>query len=236
MVVVSSRRDKRAVQKPPREVLRDLRKRAGYGAAELSRALGYASTNGYVQYEYAQQGDKLIPAPLITKLIPLMRGRGTPPVTADELIAISEARSISAPAPVQNIAQILGGLDDIPSYRHPLNSALLPILYKVERGVFMEASQVGQKRYGVGPIAPAPDVDVNGQFCVVMAGGPRMEALHCVRPDQIGVEARKGRRCVCTKERDKTGLVEVIVSRIGQNGEPESGVLIGVVIGAYVRE
>ena len=236
---IKSIRERHAVKKKPYEILKSLRMRAGLSGAEVGRALGYSSNNGYNQYEYENRVDKLIPTPLLTKLIPILRGRGNPPVTADELIAISEARSLPSDTPS------LAGLSSSPPdtldeanvmFRAPSGSALLPVLYRAEAGVFMEATRAGTKRYGDGPIGPTPDVDTNGQFCVAVVGSDRRETLHCVKPDQVGKASRVGRRCVCTLERDKTGLVEIIVSRIAPSGEPENGDLVGIVIGSYARE
>ena len=214
----------KTVKKEPREVLLDLRKRAGLSAAEVSRALGYKSTNGYIRYEYEEYGDKLIPYPVIKKLLSLFAGRGTPPITADALIMISEARTMPADAP-----QSTG--------RAPATQGgALRVIYRVEPGVFLDAALVGTKVYGESGLLPAFDVDVRGQFAAVVSDDPKRTVLHCVRPDQLGVQAKVGKRCICAVPRGNSGLVEVVLRAYDAQGNAPTGSVVGVVIGSYSRE
>lgn len=225
----------RTVRKTPREVLQDLRNRAGLTAAEVARLCGYKSTNGYIRFEYEAQGNKLIPYSLVRKLLPLFVGKGTPPITADELIAITEARTIGADAKLLAQAPAPPVTPGALVERGTVGP-LLHITYRVEPGVFLEASLAGTKVYGESNIAPAFDVDARAQFCAVVSDDPKRTVLHCVKPDQFGKSSRAGKRCVCMVPRGNSGLVEVVLSAYDADGEAPAGTVVGVVIGSYVRE
>lgn len=214
------------VRKAPREVLRDLRTRAGLSAAEVARKCGYSSTNGYIQYEYEAQGEKLIPYKLVKRLLPLFVGRGTPPVTEDELISISEARTlrVDAPSTPTGIVPSLG------------RSGLLVVRFRVEAGVFLDAGAAGSRVYGESPIAPAMEIEASAQFAAVIPDDPKRTVLHCVKPTHVGADWRKGRRCVCTVARGNSGLVEVVLRTYDEHGDVPGATPVGVVIGAYSRE
>lgn len=198
--------------KLPREKLQALRERAGWSRAALARACGYASTNGYRHHELPYpQGDKPIPESLIVKLIPLFRGKGTPPITADELVELSGTALVMA-------ASV---------------SSFLRIRYSVEPGVFTDEAVLGKRHGGEAPFGPVPGYAASDQFAAVV---PLTEVLHCVVPHAIAPNQRVGKRGLCTRERNGSGLHEVIVSRIGDDGEPAEGKLIGVVLASYRSE
>lgn len=214
------------VRKAPREVLRDLRTRAGLSAAEVARKCGYSSTNGYIQYEYDAQADKLIPYRLVKKLLPLFVGRGTPPVTEDELIAITEVRTLRVDAAATPVGVV-------PSLSR---SGLLVVRYRVEAGVYLDATAAGSRVYGESPIAPAMEIEASAQFAAVIPDDAKRTVLHCVKPAHVGQQWRKGRRCVCTVPRGNSGLVEVVLRTYDEDGEVSGAIPVGVVIGAYSRE
>ncbi len=218
---------KTVVRKTPRETLRDLRTRAGVTAAEAARALGYASTNGYIQYEYEKHGDKLIPYKIVKGLLPLLVGRGTPPVTTDELISISEARSLRADTAPTAMT---------PASVAPVAGQLLPVRYRVEAGVYLEQAVAGTKAYGAAPVAVASDVEAQAQFAAVVADDPRRTVLHCVLPAHVGSALRAGRRAIALRPRGVSDLVEVVSVTLDKDGESPGGErVVGVVIGVYAR-
>lgn len=210
------------IRKLPREMLRDLRMRAGLTAAEVARHCKYASTSGYNQYELEPHGEKLIPYKLVKQLLPLFVGKGSPPITGDELIEITEARSIKLdlPRPADTVA----------------GNRLLVVRYRVEPGVYIEKTAAGTKSYGEAGIAPAFDVEANAQFAAVVADDPKRTILHCVKPAQVGAGSRKGRSVVCLVPRGNSDLVEVLLKTYDDKGEVPGATPVGVIIGRYSRE
>ena len=66
--------------------MRALRKRAGLSMAELAHAMGYAGSSSIQRYE--SQEDWL-PVPIVEKLCRALVGKGSPPIMADEVYALT---------------------------------------------------------------------------------------------------------------------------------------------------
>lgn len=215
------------VAKLPRETLRELRMRSGLSAAEIARRTGYKSTNGYITHEYDKWGDKPIPSTLVEKLIPLMVGRGSPPITTDELIGISDVRRIRAlvPRPAHT------------THQSPAQSGpFLTVRYRAERGTYVDKAELPKRSFGTAPFGPSVMYDMSAQFAVVVADEPGV-VLHCVDPEQVPQGMRTARRCVYLLERGHTGLYEVLFGSCGPSGEdPKGSEVVGIVVGAYCQE
>lgn len=220
--------------KLPRERLKALRERSGLSGSELARSLGYANPSGYFRFEQEKmQGTRPLPYEVVKRLIPILRGRGEPPITAEELLLLTDAKDI--PKPIQqafvSVVDSSGG-------------GLLAVKYRIEKGVFVRVSSTrsyGASRLGVSALYP-PDV----QFAAVVSGDdsglPSGTQLHCVEPDAIPTGSIKGRR-VLVGIPETEGIVEVTVGKMGTDGNPFSldgmpleGSILGVVIGAFVPE
>jgi phage repressor protein C with HTH and peptisase S24 domain len=66
---------------PVTERLKALRVRAGVTMAEAAQALGYKTASGYQHYEDPKKFTRpYVPRETIEKLLPLLRGRGEPPI------------------------------------------------------------------------------------------------------------------------------------------------------------
>lgn len=209
-------------RKPPYAVLRDLVDRSGLAYADIARQLEYASTSGFSSFLNPKMGDKPIPFKLIQKLIPLLQGRGTPPITSDELLAVSEVRSLRPPSSPEAT-----GIRPVPNE--------LRVRYRVEPGVFMDMSIINRKVYGSSGLVAINDYPAASQFAVTVADDPRSTTLLCVEPDKVSVLQRSGRRCVVMVEREKTGLAEITLQKCDDEGRV-NGTMLGVVIGAFTRE
>lgn len=228
----NAKKEAQMAPKPPRERLRAIRERSGISGSQVARDLGYASPPGYIRYEQPRQGDEPIPYDLIKRLIPLLVGRGNPPVTAQELLELTDAKEIRKP-----VAQAFQSLVDD-------GDGLLSVKYRVESGVFIRpeaAKTFGASRVGVSRMYPASE-----QFVAAVTEdiGKHIEAgcqLHCVVADQVPIAHRAGKRAV-VGVRDG-GLIEVRVGRIAADnktydldGLPMDGEVLGIVIGAYCPE
>ncbi len=218
--------------KLPRERLRDIRARSGYSGSQLAREMGYSSATGYLHFEQKEyQGDKMIPYPVVKKLIPFLQGRGNPPITAEELLLLTDAKEMSVP----NQQAFVGIVTD--------GDGLLAIKYRIEPGTYVKLSQprmYGASRLGSNPLYPR-----GAQFAVVESAADMRSVRHlqCVEPDKVPEVIGKGRRVVVAVP-EGSDLVEVLVGTIGadgttaygSNGQPLRGTVLGVVVGMYSPE
>lgn len=210
-------------KKQPREILRDLLRRSGLSMTAIAKLAGYKSPSGLNKYELPAFGDKLIPHHVIKELIPILVGRGTPPITHDELIAISTMGSELARAPARPL---------VGSVKWPL-----PTLYRVEAGVFMDDASRERKKLGNSVIFESDRYPAEGQWAATGLDENDTEVtLHCVDLDQVLAHRRNGRRCVAKVTKEGTNLSEIVLTRFKADGTAEKGVALGVVIGVYKPE
>ena len=212
-------------KKLPRETLRDLRLRSGLSAAEIARLCQYKSTNGYIRYEYDGQCDKLIPYTVVKQLIPILVGRGTPPIKVDELIAISEARgdtTVITPKPDGMALEVV--------------ATALRVRYRVERGVYRDEGAIAAKQYGPSPLLANANFEPGAQWAATDADADKFTVYHCVDLEQVPSHRRKDMRCICKIERERSGLYEIAVTKFNASGRPDNGTPIGVVIAVYTME
>ncbi len=216
------------VKKVPRLEMRALIERAGYKSAELARLMGYASASGFNRYELSGHGDKPIPAKVVKELMPHLVGRGSPPITREEVLALTGLVA-TAPPPASGVAR----------QTVPLTSPrAVPVKYRIDVGVFVEAAAVGHRNYGDAPFLVSPEFPPLSQFAAaVVTGGSRAVVVHCVPVDEVGEAYRAGRRYVGLRQRGTTDLVEVVLSTYDPDGNPvQNERPVGVVVAAYVRE
>src|SRR5690349_4659002 len=75
--------------------LQRLRERSELRVEDIAKKLEMSPT-GYRRYENdALYVKEMIPASIMIKLLPIMMGQGEPPITADELLSISELKGLS---------------------------------------------------------------------------------------------------------------------------------------------
>lgn len=73
---------------PVRDRLREIRARAGWSVRDFARALGYEERfSSYSSYE-TKFKKAALPLDLVKKMVPLLRDRGEPPITASEVWAL----------------------------------------------------------------------------------------------------------------------------------------------------
>lgn len=249
---------KKVANERPCEILSAIRKRAGLSAADVGRVLQMKSPSAYPRYENpTKMGDRLLPEVLIKQLIPVFVGRGMPPIRVDELLAISERKTVSLSHPSTAIVTqtASSGLRSPVMFTSAPSSNINALVVRVEarKGVYVEADFSGAN-YGRGPMLPSCDFPIEAQFCVAVAddhaagfGYPRGTALHCCFPDQFGPAALTGRKVVLWMQRETTGLGEMVVTKFKQTdaadwlcedalGKDVRGRPVGVVVGSMRRE
>jgi len=94
-----------------------LRERAGLSVREVAKALDLSDTqvSTYSSYERPAFKGPYIPMKWAQKLVPVLRGRGEPPVTAEEVLALAGVGSL-APAVSQENAREAPGGPAMPGY------------------------------------------------------------------------------------------------------------------------
>lgn len=225
-------KDRRVSAKPIYLRLKDIRERAGISGSQIARDMGYKSPSGYLRYEQPIQGNNPIPYDVIKRLIPFLRGRGNPAVTAEELLALTDAKDI--PKPIQQA--FVGLVSD--------GEGLLAVRYRVEPGVYVRSDAA--KSYGASRIGGSTAYPTDAQWvAVVTEGNEKVKAntqLHCVDPSAVANGVGKKRRVVIGIPVHE-GIVEIATActdteggLYGADGLPIEGMILGYVIGAYVPE
>lgn len=201
-----------AQTKTPRELLEDLINRSGLTQTAVANLLGFSHTSGLNRYTRAQtQGDRPIAVNIVKKLLPVLVGRGNPPITAEEVMSLTTLTgSGEAAAAVASSA-----------------GPTLQVRYRVEKGTYVKLGD--QSAIGPAPICCAADFAPYSQFVVVSG----RSYLHCVDKSQFSPGALMGKRAVVAVPFEKTGLHEIIIERVS---EKMAGRVLGIVIGTYERE
>lgn len=229
----------------PRATLKALRKRAGVSAASCAESMGYAGPTSYLRYENDKMYDERpIPFSVVQGISKLFVGKGVPPVRFEELLEISEAKtmkSIMPPPDVQGRAS--DGPRDSRNFvasEPPVGApAVIPhvmIRYRAERGVFLVEDGIADRVYGVAPVLPFKSFPLASQFGVMVGdshavndGIPPGTVLQCVsREGAPAGTIRPGKLAIIATRNN--GLVEITVGRVTDNNR--DGVL-GLVLYKY---
>lgn len=240
-------------KKLPRELLAELMERSGLSGLEIAKQAGYRSASGFYRLMQAGvQKDKPISHEAIKRLIPVLRGRGNPAITIDELLAISDASTHSlSPALGPALSEVVTRGQEEAELIRETGGDLLPIKLRVERGVFVHPGQT--KVYGVSMVGVSREFRPGAQFVAVVMDDSAMPAyrqqsqLHCVLMEKFALQRLAGRRvvvwvrgeagpysCVAVARVDRVDGDELVMS--GMDGQPVHGELAGVIVGAYNRE
>ena len=243
----------KSIGSPPCLRLKQLRVRAGVTAIVCAKAYGLTSANSWYRYEAVDRmGEAPIPDDVIEAVMPILVGRGMPPVTADELVAVSSAHRLlkirgQTTGATMPAGRLLPQPVVAPVFSETDTGEPLVVRYRAEKGVFMDKAALHKRTFGIAPITAARDVKAE-QFCVLVADGDAAgTVLQCVVPSAYAPQQLKGRRVVMIAEHAKMGLAEVSVGRVDSisgnvvkvvdaNGKTLPGNIHGVVIGSFARE
>lgn len=92
------------MKKPVTNQLKELRDRAGISMEALAKAAGYKGASSYQRYEDPALFTKeYLPLDLVEAIAPSLVGKGTPPITADEVYTLARAIPPGAPPEIQEI-------------------------------------------------------------------------------------------------------------------------------------
>lgn len=255
-------------QKSPARKLKELRERAGVTALKAAEAYNRAegkdprkaSPNTWYRWEdEARVGHTPIADHVIAAVMPLIVGQGSPPVTAEELLALSSGYELlKVTGRTQNTGASTGANritpQDVvaPVFRDENTAEPLIVRCRAERGVYMEKNAFRKRTFGVAPITAANDIRAE-QFCVLVADGHADKwygpgaVAHCVSPSAYSPAQMKGKRVAVIQEAQGGGLVEVGIGEVtgvagnslnivDAHGKKMTGEVYGVIIGSYARE
>ncbi len=80
----------------PAQKLRSLRERAGFSRDKLAPLLDFAKGSSVQRYELSENyGQRFLPLDLVTKLVPILEGLGSPPITKAEILALAGVDTIT---------------------------------------------------------------------------------------------------------------------------------------------
>lgn len=258
---------------PPAERLKALRERAGHdGKGEVtgkmcaeawreykkkhklsqkgrSTDLPPQPTTWYRYEDVDRMGDKPIPYNQVMAIMPLLLGRGIPPITEDELMSlVSPDRRLGSahrvPVPERPSLQLV---PDVPAVAAS-GSVALPVKYRAERGAYFERADIASRALGMSAICSA----VTGAFAVVIADDHALPlytpgaVLECVPVTNLADTI--GKRVVVFAERPGApDIGQVVVATVEKikDGKPVlrkpsglvvSGEVLGLVLGHYTRD
>lgn len=220
----------RTVAKLPRERLAELRVRSGLSVRDLAKMIWATDSPGsYHRYERADtQRDRPIPIETATRLLQAFVGRGSPPITADEVMALTDVKRL----PKSVVADYF-----TPPPQRGARPALM-IRYRIEPGVYIRpgAEQNGEP----ASICASWMYGIARQFVAVVRakvgfGYRSGDELHCVDPVEFSEPALVGRKAVIAVPYKGNDLFEVGLKELHATDEQRPRVL-GVVIGSYRQE
>ncbi len=254
------------LEKTPAIRLKRLRERAGFTMQQTADYLAYAgATKGsglstYQRYESpVQHGSGKIRAVVIEKLLRFFVGRGNPPISEDDLIPLAAMPRASGDAARRLLASAGGDHGFTQALVSPIFSQgahgvhLLTVLYRAERGVYMDEETIDERSFGIGNITAANDYRAEDQFTVLVADGHASRTyvlgsqLHCVKPSAVSMADMQGKRVAFKVRKPEVGLAEVVVGVVhradgnqvevrAMDGKKLDGEVLGLVIGRYSRE
>lgn len=218
---------------PPALRLKALRQRTRFSARECAEFLakkldkkgpggkaisGHANTwQRYEDPSPAQQGDRKIPYRIIKAIMPFLVGAGDPPITEEELLAVSEADDLG-----YQIADLKARVSVERALPHYAKDAagvrLLRVKYLAEEDGYLTREMVEMRDLGLGPIAVESTIKQD-QACVRVGDDhasslyPKGTVLHVVHPSAYSPDGMEGRK-VLVRQDVKGGLCRLVIGRV----------------------
>jgi transcriptional regulator with XRE-family HTH domain len=221
-----------------RLALKALRTRAGLSAEECGKATNL-SAQGYLRYENTERFDTTpIPARVIIDLAPIMQGKGSPPITLDEMFIISELRGAERLLKQPSARPVAPAAPPETAENMVAVNALVQ-KYTAERGAYRELAKAaaGFPSRRVSPLFALRSYPQDRQWvCVILddqaasLGFPAGTNLHCVDYDAIPrMKLAVGSVVVALHKRDGD-LGEIVVCYISEM--PPNGVVLKMADGS----
>jgi len=225
----------------PRQRLAAIRERSRLSVREVVSRLGYQSPAGYHRYEREDlQKDQPIPLDIVRRLMPHFLGRGQPPITADEMMALTDVQESFSRGVVDKYFTTPAAVAE---------GSGLVMRYAIEPGKFVKADAVPEASSARSMVCAHSLYGGQTQFVVVVRGAvggwySKGDQLHCIDPSEFSPRSMRGRRVVVSAPYKGGDLVEVVVAEVQTDdaliccvdGARVAGTVLGVVIGVYRTE
>lgn len=201
----------------------------------MATALGYKSAPGYYRFEQEDtQGDRDLPMDLVERLVPLLRGRGNPAITLDEILVlagIGNKQAALAQAVKRSVDTAVKHAEFVVETE---GGKVLPVRYRLSPGVYVDVTAAATSM-GISMIGVSPEYPAASQFAAMimddMPGLPRGTQLHCVSRDEFGRTA--GRTLLVATQHAASSLVTYAMKR--DEDIASNDTIVGVVVGRYTR-
>lgn len=220
-----------------------LRDRAGLTMQEMALALGYAGRSSIQRYESEGEYTKAwLPREFVDKLVPILVGRGDPPITKAEVLRLAGWTP-----------DLLLGVGE--TAHAPEVEGIMPVLGEVRAGRWLEVDEMAQERHKPIPVGNDPDYADKPQFALKVLGTSMNRVFD--EGDYVIVASDRNHQPqaddLLVVHRVRHGLIEATVKRVRFNDgkvelwpestdprwqlpieyDPEEVEIVGLVIGKY---
>lgn len=234
---------RRAVAKKallPRERLAELRKRSKLSVREVVQRLGYQSPSGYHRYEREDlQKDQPIPLDIVRRLMPHFIGRGQPPITADEMMALTDVQAAFSKGVVARYFT--------PQTVEISEGSGLVVRHLIEPGKFVKADALvnsgSRSMICAHALYGNKEQFVTGVRGTIGAWYASGDQLHCIDPSEFSPMSMRERKVVVAAPYQGSDLAAIVVAIVqkddtllSHDGEKVEGTVLGVIIGVYRQE
>jgi len=198
----AKRRQVREGHKDVTAALKALRERAGLTMAEMAKELGYKGASSYQRYEDPALYKKpYLPVPLLVMIHLNLVGKGTPPITSEEVEALGPPRLS-------------------PERSSDPDRGPMPLLGEVQAGVWKEVDDISLTNSRSLPIIPLFEWGRKDQYALIVRGESMNKVARdgdyviCLDLMDSGATPAAGDLVVVERTRDDESIREVTVKRL----------------------
>ncbi len=191
--------------------LQHLKERSGLSLRAIAREMGYSQASSIQRYFSADYAEPVLPANFISKLLAVLPGKGTPPITREDVLALADGTV----AEIQRKAPSLPGTG-------------VPIVGEVAAGLWMEAALFETEKAEESTISYDVRFPTQSQYVVRVRGeslnkvAANGDLLLCVDYLSAGIEPKENDLVLVERSRDDGMTIERTAKRvIRMNGQSE---------------
>lgn len=193
------------------EKLQALKDRTGLSLRAIAREMGYSQASSIQRYFSSDYPETALPANFISKLLAVLPGKGSPPITREEVLDLADG----------TVAEIQRKVPHLPS-------SGVPIVGEVAAGLWMEAALFETENAEESTISYDVRFPAQAQFVVRVRGeslnriAANGDLLLCVDYMAAGIELKENDIVLVERSRDNGMTIERTAKRIIKlNGQSE---------------
>lgn len=194
-----------------RDKLQQLKERSGLSLRAIAREMGYSQASSIQRYFSADYPETGLPANFISKLLTALAGKGEPPITRGEILALADG----------SVAEIQKRVPDLPK-------SGVPIVGEVAAGLWMEAALFETENALESTISYDVRFPAQAQYVVRVRGeslnriAGNGDLLLCVDYLAAGIELKENDLVLVERSRDEGMTIERTAKRlVNLNGQSE---------------